>query len=558
MNITLPTACLTIALMTITSFAQSDQLAAAQSNTGTNSIEAPLPPVLAINLAPSVTKKTTIEEIIAEANNDSGVEHPLPLAGSWNMGELPGGYNPDYQRQLIEKGHRLLPWFYLGSPIGKQLPISYYQNAIQWMAANKLPLSFVSTQWEHILTDDPKYFKAPMDQNPNYVTASNEVQKKISPLGDTFYWRATGQRWATTATLKKIQEWYPDPPRVIFISNNEQEKAGIDDFRVEKRFPNDKLANADDTTVKESLNNLWAARYKELFVGFRNGLQSETWRQNSIFVGYNANPSFLMGYWPRWNRTELFIPGRKDPWSTVWDGTSASYYVRPDDGNSDYTVLSPQIAAMNWVFFANHARENNPQYWFELSIWNGGNTKLESYQDKDQTYSVDRYRGMIQFGAWLLRPRVLREFRFWDEKIKDSEKYFQAVLQTVDIIYQNPDLQRFWRQGRLVVNPSSTHPFNANIPKELANEPRWFLLNNSISSNRYISYTQEIPVFALALTLGERPQREWLIYAYSPLRSYQNVSVEIPDYKGVSVDTTPGGEFYLVTEDKDIKHLNIK
>ena len=36
--------------------------------------------------------------------------HTLPLVGHWNVGSLPGGYNLDYQLQLLRQGHHILPW----------------------------------------------------------------------------------------------------------------------------------------------------------------------------------------------------------------------------------------------------------------------------------------------------------------------------------------------------------------------------------------------------------------------------------------------------------------
>src|SRR5271169_3286924 len=48
--------------------------------------------------------------------NQNDIGRPLPLAAHWNTGQFPTGFTPDYQMQMIDKGHFLLPWFQLPSP----------------------------------------------------------------------------------------------------------------------------------------------------------------------------------------------------------------------------------------------------------------------------------------------------------------------------------------------------------------------------------------------------------------------------------------------------------
>jgi hypothetical protein len=60
--------------------------------------------------------------------------------------------------------------------------------------------------------------------------------------------------------------------------------------------------------------------------------------------------------------------------------------------------------------------------------------------------------------------------------------------------------------------------------------------------------TTRLPVFALALVLGERPEREWLLYAHAPLGDRQQVGLTIPDFQTVTVDVPVRGAFYRVAE----------
>ena len=45
-----------------------------------------------------------------------------------------------------------------------------------------------------------------------------------------------GRVWTDNLFLKKIQEWYPDPPLVLFISNNEHSKLQWSEVEMSKRY----------------------------------------------------------------------------------------------------------------------------------------------------------------------------------------------------------------------------------------------------------------------------------------------------------------------------------
>ena len=81
---------------------------------------------------------------------------------------------------------------------------------------------------------------------------------------------------------------------------------------------------------------------------------------------------------------------------------------------------------------------------------------------------------------------------------------------------------------------------------------RWFLLSTNFPpelppNSLYV----EIPVFSLALVMGEFPDRQWLVYAHSPLTGREYVEIVIPGYKTIVVDVSVGGSFYLVDESEN-------
>ena len=115
---------------------------------------------------------------------------PLPLMGSWTMGDFPkessAGWGPDNQMRLIAEGHHLLPWF--AHPRGavptndQDFQYRYYKSSIERARELNLPVTFVTTQWESGLSRKP-YIELPPAENPNVVTADGKVQGRVSPFG---------------------------------------------------------------------------------------------------------------------------------------------------------------------------------------------------------------------------------------------------------------------------------------------------------------------------------------------------------------------------------------
>jgi hypothetical protein len=251
-------------------------------------------------------------------------------------------------------------------------------------------------------------------------------------------------------------------------------------------------------------------------------------------------------------------PGRICPHPLMWDGGSPSYYTHDWNPSTDYTTWSPQIEFQNLVFMQQEAYRLNPEFWLEFSVWDGydGPTrasqytpKRDVYQQRGQTYDPHRYAGFVQFGMWLLRPRVVREYRGWTFPVEEGLPYFMAIVQAVDRVHLDPVLREFWRHGKLVPNRARQHPYRSGIPEAYAAVDRWFLLDADANPpDEPWSLSQVIPVFSLALMQGASPERRWLVYAHAPLGDRQNVQITIPDYRQVTLDVSRGGSFSLLDE----------
>jgi len=497
------------------------------------------------------TLKPVPDEIRFEAclPNQNEIGRPLPLAGHWNTGQLPGGFSPDYQMQMIDQGHYLLPWFQLPSPGSSAPGDAYFEAAMKRAAALNLPISLVGTQWEEQLTINPAYFNLPADQNPNVIGLDGTVQPELDPMGPIGLWGQVGKSWTSNPEVQKLQQWYPNPPLVLFVSNNEAAKLQWSDAETSKRYVDAYGLGRDANFMSHVVGDGWISRYRALQGGMRDGLVQGNWSQNARFIGYNAFGDSFFGRWWGWLQYSLYIPGRFEPWPLAWDGASSSYYLENWCPIADYWVWSPQIESMNWVFMLQDTYGSlNPGFWFEISTWDGDSTERDYFASLGQTYTTERYGGMVKFGIWLLRPRVVREFRGWSDTVANAGPYFMAVTAAVDAVHTNPILRKFWRTGVLVANTAYQHPYQSEVPVDYQSVDRWFMLSTALDPQRPWSLYTQLPVYGLALVLGLPPQREWLVYAFSPLGPQKQARVTVPDYGTITVDTQPSGDYYQVIE----------
>jgi hypothetical protein len=515
----------------------------------------------------TVDAQQTANEIRTEAlrkNNDpSG--HALPLLAVWGTGSNPKvrSFDPVYQLGQIETGHHILPGFAFpnissdaGGDAGAdenaiEKKRAYYETPLKRAAALKLPITLVSTQWERLLSDDKKYIDLPPDQNPNVVTTDGKIENKVSPFGPVKLWREVGAKWASSPLMKQVQQWYPNPPLVILLSNNEHRKLPWRNVEEDARYLAEYGKGRSNEFKRKVVADGWIERYRAMQEGMRDAL-SKSWQSKVLFVGYNAFGGAAFGRWPGWIDYSLSTPGRINPYPLMWDGGTPSYYTDNWNPSTDFRVYSPQIESMNWIFMQKQALQLNPNFWFGFSIWDGHNGKADDkrlyYEKLGQTYTPTRYAGFAQFGLWLLRPRVIREFHFLSDGAADMESWFLALADDVDRVYQNDTLKYFWRKGELVPNHAHQHPYQSNIPDEYKNVDRWFLLDTNLDPLRPWKLDTEIPVYSLALVTGEKGNRRWLVYAESPLQDRQNVEITIPDYGKITVDVPVAGAFYVVDE----------
>jgi len=490
------------------------------------------------------------------------IGRPLPLAASWSDGGPNIGFSQDWQMEMIAKGHHLLPWFGFGpepnmSTWSPEKIQSYREsskkNFTQRCAASlheaarlHLPISFGTGEWENRLTAPP-YIDLPADQNPNVVTEDGKIHPPVSPFGPVAPWRALGASCGKTQILSVLQELYPDPPLVIFMFNNEGPRLGFTVQTAEKdrRYLQQYGKGTSDEVKSIHIAQGWEERYRALKQGFMDQFQSADWKSNTLFVGYNA--------WgrPTGNRGRVSLAG--------WDGCSPSYYViNAGDGNDcDFKFGSPQTGWMGGPEILGEIYRAKPQFWFDLSIWDGndesysfGVNSIRDYAKFGQTFPPERYGGFVQFGLWLLRPRVAREFRAYNDTRMRVGSYFVQLIEAVDRVHTNPVLRAFWRKGELVPNKARAR-MSEKLPGSVSGEADyWFLLDTDLDPPRpWTPHKTVLPVFSLALVKGQKPSREWLVYAHAPLGARRQVGVTVPEFGKATLDVVAqSGSFYLLSE----------
>lgn len=477
--------------------------------------------------------------------------HPLPLVGHWHTGTTVDGYGPPYQSQLLDEGVPIIPWFVMPEPGAKRDRPEYYEAGIKRAARLRLPIALVGTQWERLLSVEPKYVDLPPDRNPNVVRSDGSIDRKVSPWGWTGAWRHCGRQWTRTPMLQKIQEWYPDPPLVLFISNNEASKLRWHEATSSADFVRRYGENASDEQKREAVAAGYHTCYGELFAGMREGLIATAWRKGAIFIGYNAFTPSAIGRWPGWTKHSLYTQRSISTWATIWNGASVPYYTHPWDGSTDCNVWSPQVEAMNWVAAQQMLPADRP-FWFELSVWDGNEgtqkDKQWQYVKAGQDYSAERYEGMVQYGIWLTRPRSVREFRAHTQTRPTTEAYFRAVVDSARRVHEEPTLQEYWRHAALVPNPAMKHPYQSDLPADFAAIHHWFRLDGEQDPPLPWKLHTELRVFSLALMLGEKPERRWLVYAHAPRGLEKGTRLSIPDGPKITVDVPRSGGFWEVRE----------
>ena len=482
----------------------------------------------------------------------------LPAYGNWNNGMRPDGYGVDLQLEWVKQGHRISPWLPLPLP-HQTLQVSRYESALREYRARRLPITFTGTQWEYLLSEQP-YLRIKDDTNPNVLGHNGLNERRLSPFGSEKYWYEVGKSWTDREMFRQLANIYPDPPQVVLLSNNEHPLLGWRELERDRRFVSRYGSKLTDEQKRELAASLWEKLYQALHQGMRDGLAATPWKDRVRLVGFLANGSMNMGRDSGWMFERLHTRDRIDPYSRFWDGSSYDIYY-----NSEETLLrSAPYRAMNSVFMVEENRRTKRDYYAELSIWDGHTYDRKDWrrhqENKQPGSSLSAFVALGTLGMWLLKPEVVREFRFYDESYHNNREYTQGIMARIDAVSSDPVLKSFWCNGELVKNVRVVHPYQHSVPAKYQAESRWYFLDVEPASASPARANPNRYAAAIALRKGRVPDRSWLVYGYS----YGAVSggtaarLMLPDFGMIDVTLPTAGGYFLVSEKtRSVKPLHV-
>jgi len=467
------------------------------------------------------TIASEITSTMLSAFNGSS-KRTLPLAANWNIGipEYSDGLDPLYMINRFTYGEHLVPSWKLDPYYNNTIGLSYYEVSIKKAAELGLPLVFLLPSPESALTKDDIYFSMDKTQNPNVITVNGTVLPKLSPFGPDSLWNEVGKQWSTTTLIAQLQEWYPNPPLVIFIDEDSSKKLAWSSLSTSSRYLLQYSTNNSNEFKKTLVNAKWLEKYRQLHEGFKQGFTKKSWKENVKFVTRNQLAS-NMGVTSDWMNNATTTNQYANIWPLTADGVTINFDLndnKTDTTNEPYTLLN------NLPFMLEEAKGLSPNFTYQLSI--DANQKINNPQ---------RYRGFAQFALWFLRPSIIRQTPN-KTTIDEINPLFQEVIDSVELIHNSNVLADFWTNGKLVSTGGSN--YTQNIPTNYQSVPREFLLKTNAMAS----------VWAFTLKKGVAPNREWLIYIQSPEENLTDITVTVPDFKDISLDATQEGNFYTLIE----------
>jgi hypothetical protein len=529
-------------------------------------------------------------------------DFPLPLASNWAVGINTNGFTSAYQRSLFDAGRHFLPWFGMPTPDADNVfPRPDDILFLKFCRDNNLPISLNhGGQWQYMLYKNGSPYrdltKWPMYNNPCQVYEASpgvfatygklsplaaEFDAKSTPLGgDLTPFRDCGKKWASSVGFAAFRSIYPNPPKVLMLSNNEGVEIDPNNDAPNKTLElNDvrwatKWGTSKDLQFKlDRMDALWTKCYTDnLFAAWRDNMSEPDWKAGS-FVRYHK-----AGFGP-WlvgrsgSPVPVFARSGLSTTPNYWDGVCNSFYLWKNFG--DDTIDAPQVGLMSQLFARDDNLRMKPQFWGELLV----SEEVGSTPDQSDVVSwttPHRYLGCIQYALWLLRPRVLREYRGSQTSVAQNGDYFTAVLDAIDHVWSNPTLETFWKRGRLVANDAywqdgkgydptkfdfGTPYAKPTLPEEFRGKKRWFRLdvtgpveyNDDLNRSKWSIKATASPcrIWPMALEMGIAPNREWLVYVYSPQGDVANVKIVIPGFREVSgVTARKEGSWWRFSEAK--------
>ena len=271
------------------------------------------------------------------------------------------GFTPEYQLRLIHQG-TILPWldwpptdrsFDANFKADDPRRQKYIERSRSTSRSSRngpfaAPLSFLATQWESELTYDKAFLDLPPDKNPNVVGLDGKVQSRVCPFGPVEPSREVGRRWTDS-----LHEAHPglvsgSAPGAADLQQRARQ-ARLERSGTVAALPGQVRPRPLDDFKRKVVGDGWISTtgpcWRPCARTGQPGLEEERplHRLRGLPAGTFWALVGLEGVFAHHRR-----PARSVPF--CWDGGSPSYYLHNWMAQTDYTLWSPQVESMNWVF----------------------------------------------------------------------------------------------------------------------------------------------------------------------------------------------------------------
>jgi len=527
--------------------------------------------------------------------------HPLPLYSNWGAGAERGTYQID---NYLRQGWYWLPVIALREYHAKDLYEDYqYKPLFSFCKQARLPITFQTTQIQAQSFSDSQFNTRPDSTNPCVLQVNGLYNGSPGfylftpwPPDPTVY-DQIGEEFVTLdPALDWMQAQWNSPVKLVVINNNEasyrphneHHEVQGDPQRGDARFValygadwnTDTFADRDQVLTYQgaAISNI----YGRMFTAFNNALLPG-WASVVRHVGYQNGFGEAYGRWGGWINFETVTQSTLNPMMPAWNGGSPPIgYINWPGQEFHFQCWSPMMGLSNQSQCKALWYQEDPDWWDELSIWEGGPQKIygqngteqsPDYADQDAypyatidtnngrdlygaklMLTPEKFRSYARVAMWSNRPRVVRHYFWYSEATSWIDTW--NVHEVIRQVWETPLLTQFWRSAELVVNTSQVHPYwDSLLPPgyPIDESKRWIYLICSTDPNwnapdLFDRLLAIVPVYAIAMKTGTAPSREWLLITHPTIEDMTAVTITIPDYQNVTLDLTVGGQYWHIVE----------
>lgn len=515
---------------------------------------------------------------------DSG----LPMAAAWNCEGTPTRWHV----AQVQAGRRLIPSVFVPNydafeksclnPRQIAMFLDPEGDALRWLAANNLPLCLRTNNISNAFERSKRYRGGDFSQQPivyrRLPDGTLDQIPRTDPLAGNAAWETEGRLWGGSPWVKRIGEFHPNPPWLMFVENNEgqydevrnyvaggQWKPALDTLSVRMSA----WVKVDGTAVPDdAVTLLWQSRSMQYESLYREFESAAPWPPVPMRTAAYGGSMVLQSPTVPRDVDEIGY----DPEGLSYDALSPAQYITPKNGNLTsvwfWSQISNKIPAWEW------SERRNLNAYREVSVSINEAGALAAANSVGVPHGAVVPEVFSGFCGWLLwstrEPSVPSLLRHWNASSTKPDApfstdprlagvthgdYILAVCRAVDRICENVTLRDFWQRGKPVVAAGvPAHPTNLyrykfdqpDYPRLGEPDTRWRVLDCDANDPRSAwrwgtiatpagekqnGVTGSNKVWACATELDGR----WLIYGFTPCK-LGVVRLTIPGAGDVSFD----------------------